>query len=74
MKSAPKAKKKHKGLIIFLCVLFALLFAVGAVAWRYRMGIEILLGGLGKSSEQLAEERSDYERRTQELLDKLSGG
>lgn len=75
MKSAAsKAKKKHKGLIIFLCVLFALLFAVGAVAWRYRAGIEILLEGLGKSSEQLAEQRSDYERRTQELLDKLSGG
>ena len=47
---------------------------LGGVVWRYRAGLAILIDNFGKSSEQVSAEREDYEKKTQALLDKLSGG
>lgn len=69
-----KPKKRHTGLAVFLCIVLLLLAVLGGVAWRYRAGIAVLLDNIGKTPEQASAERADYERRTQELLDKLSGG
>lgn len=77
MNRADKAaapKKRHTGLVVFLCILLLLLAVLGGVAWRYRAGLAILIDNFGKSSEQVSVERENYERKTQELLDKLSGG
>lgn len=77
MNHADKAaapKKRHTGLVVFLCILLLLLAVLGGVAWRYRAGLAVLIDNFGKSSEQVSAEREDYERKTQELLDKLSGG
>ena len=77
MNHADKAaapKKRHTGLVVFLCILLLLLAVLGGVAWRYRAGLAILIDNFGKSSEQVSVERENYERKTQELLDKLSGG
>ena len=51
-----------------------LLAVLGGIAWRYRAGIAVLIDNVGKTPEQASAEQADYERRTQELLDKLSGG
>lgn len=69
-----KPKKRHTGLAVFLCIILLLLAVFCGVAWRYRAGIAVLLDNIGKTPEQASAERADYERRTQELLDKLSGG
>ena len=69
-----KPKKRHTGLAVFLCIVLLLLAVFCGVAWRYRAGIAVLLDNIGKTPEQASAERADYERRTQELLDKLSGG
>lgn len=69
-----KPKKRHTGLAAFLCIVLLLLAVFCGVAWRYRAGIAVLLDNIGKTPEQASAERADYERRTQELLDKLSGG
>ena len=77
MNRADKAaapKKRHTGLVVFLCILLLLLAVLGGVAWRYRAGLAILIDNFGKSSEQVSVERENHERKTQELLDKLSGG
>ena len=77
MNRADKAaapKKRHTGLVVFLCILLLLLAVLGGVAWRYRAGLAILIDNFDKSSEQVSVERENYERKTQELLDKLSGG
>lgn len=77
MNRADKAaapKKRHTGLVVFLCILLLLLAVLGGVAWRYRAGLAILIDNFGKSSEQVSIERENHERKTQELLDKLSGG
>lgn len=77
MNHADKAaapKKRHTGLVVFLCILLLLLAVLGGVAWRYRAGLAVLIDNFGKSSEQVSAEREDYERKTQALLDKLSGG
>lgn len=71
---AAKPKKRRTGLIVFLCILLLLLAVLGGVLWRYRAGLAILIDNFGKSSEQVSAEREDYEKKTQELLDKLSGG
>ena len=72
--TAKPKKKRHVGLAVFLCIVLLLLAVLGGVAWRYRAGIAVLLDNIGKTPEQASAERADYERRTQELLDKLSGG
>ena len=71
---AAKPKKRRTGQIVFLCILLLLLAVLGGVLWRYRAGLAILIDNFGKSSEQVSAEREDYEKKTQELLDKLSGG
>lgn len=71
---AAKPKKRRTGLIVFLCILLLLLAVLGGVLWRYRAGLAILIDNFGKSSEQVSAEREDYEKKTQALLDKLSGG
>lgn len=71
---AAKPKKRRTGLIVFLRILLLLLAVLGGVLWRYRAGLAILIDNFGKSSEQVSAEREDYEKKTQELLDKLSGG
>ena len=71
---AAAPKKRHTGLVVFLCILLLLLAVLGGVAWRYRAGLAILIDNFGKSSEQVSAEREDYEKKTQALLDKLSGG
>ena len=71
---APKPKKRRTGQIVFLCILLLLLAVLGGVVWRYRAGLAILIDNFGKSSEQVSAEREDYEKKTQALLDKLSGG
>ena len=71
--ASPK-KKRHVGLAVFLCIVLLLLAVLGGVAWRYRAGIAVLIDNIGKTPEQASAEQADYERRTQELLDKLSGG
>mgnify|MGYP007069530003 CR=1 FL=1 len=68
---AAKPKKRRTGQIVFLLLLLAVL---GGVVWRYRAGLAILIDNFGKSSEQVSAEREDYEKKTQALLDKLSGG
>lgn len=69
-----KPKKRRTGQIVFLCILLLLLAVLGGVVWRYRAGLAILIDNFGKSSEQVSAEREDYEKKTQALLDKLSGG
>lgn len=69
-----KPKKRRTGQIVFLCILLLLLAVLGGVVWRYRAGLAILIDNFGKSSEQVSAEREDYEKKTQVLLDKLSGG
>ena len=71
---AAKPKKRRTGQIVFLCILLLLLAVLGGVVWRYRAGLAILIDNFGKSSEQVSAEREDYEKKTQVLLDKLSGG
>lgn len=71
---AAKPKKRRTGQIVFLCILLLLLAVLGGVVWRYRAGLAILIDNFGKSSEQVSAEREDYEKKTQALLDKLSGG
>lgn len=71
---AAKPKKRCTGLVVFLCILLLLLAVLGGVLWRYRAGLAILIDNFGKSSEQVSAEREDYEKKTQALLDKLSGG
>lgn len=71
---AAKPKKRRTGLVVFLCILLLLLAVLGGVLWRYRAGLAILIDNFGKSSEQVSAEREDYEKKTQALLDKLSGG
>lgn len=71
---AQNPKKRHTGLAVFLCIVFLLLAVLGGVAWRYRAGIAVLLDNFGKSPEQVSSEREDYEKKTQDLLDRLSGG
>lgn len=72
--TAKPKKKRHVGLAVFLCIVLLLLAVLGGIAWRYRTGIAVLIDNVGKTPEQASAERADYERRTQELLDKLSGG
>ena len=72
--TAKPKKKRHVGLAVFLCIVLLLLAVLGGIAWRYRAGIAVLIDNVGKTPEQASAERADYERRTQELLDKLSGG
>lgn len=69
-----KPKKRRTGQIVFLCILLLLLAVLGGVVWHYRAGLAILIDNFGKSSEQVSAEREDYEKKTQALLDKLSGG
>lgn len=69
-----KPKKRRTRQIVFLCILLLLLAVLGGVVWRYRAGLAILIDNFGKSSEQVSAEREDYEKKTQALLDKLSGG
>ena len=71
---AAKPKKRRTGQIVFLCILLLLLAVLGGVVWRYRAGLAILIDNFGKSSEQVSAEREDYEKKTQALLDNLSGG
>lgn len=71
---AAKPKKRRTGQIVFLCILLLLLAVLGGVVWHYRAGLAILIDNFGKSSEQVSAEREDYEKKTQALLDKLSGG
>ena len=71
---AAKPKKRRTEQIVFLCILLLLLAVLGGVVWRYRAGLAILIDNFGKSSEQVSAEREDYEKKTQALLDKLSGG
>ena len=72
--TAKPKKKRHVGLAVFLCIVLLLLAVLGGIAWRYRAGIAVLIDNVGKTPEQASAEQADYERRTQELLDKLSGG
>ena len=72
--TAKPKKKRHVGLAVFLCIVLLLLAVLGGIAWRYRAGIAVLIDNVGKTPEQASAEKADYERRTQELLDKLSGG
>lgn len=72
--TAKPKKKRHVGLAVFLCIVLLLLAVLGGIAWRYRAGIAVLIDNIGKTPEQASAEQADYERRTQELLDKLSGG
>lgn len=72
--TAKPKKKRHVGLAAFLCIVLLLLAVLGGIAWRYRAGIAVLIDNVGKTPEQASAEQADYERRTQELLDKLSGG
>lgn len=72
--SAKPKKKRHTGLAVFLCVVLLLLAVLGGVAWRYRAGLAVLIDNIGKTPEQASAERADYEKRTQMLLDRLSGG
>ena len=72
--TAKPKMKRHVGLAVFLCIVLLLLAVLGGIAWRYRAGIAVLIDNVGKTPEQASAEQADYERRTQELLDKLSGG
>ena len=72
--TAKPKKKRHVGLAVCLCIVLLLLAVLGGISWRYRAGIAVLIDNVGKTPEQASAERADYERRTQELLDKLSGG
>lgn len=72
--TAKPKKKRHVGQAVFLCIVLLLLAVLGGIAWRYRAGIAVLIDNVGKTPEQASAEQADYERRTQELLDKLSGG
>ena len=72
--TAKPKKKRQVGLAVFLCIVLLLLAVLGGIAWRYRAGIAVLIDNVGKTPEQASAEQADYERRTQELLDKLSGG